>query len=145
VIGDQDPLIEAIEFLRAAFAKGKSLSQYSLATFPFAFISDNVKRYLYARDDHGNKCLLVDRYEFLVYRLLRNALLAGDIFCRDSVRFRSFDDDLVDLKLWQQEKEKLIADSNLAILKQPISDQLATLEQKLLNALIPSMDVFRRG
>ena len=50
----------------------------------------------------------MDRYEFLVYRLLRNRLEAGDIFCRDSIRFRSFEDDLIDDLQWQQ-KEKLIA------------------------------------
>ena len=60
-----------------------------------------------------------DRYEFWVYRLLRNGLEAGDIFCRDSVRFRSFEDDVacgshqcdrtrVDDEQWQK-KEQLIA------------------------------------
>ena len=89
-----------------------------------------MKRYLYRQDSQGRKYLLVDRYEFLVYRLLRNGLEAGDIFCRDSVRFRSFEDDLIDDQQWQ-EKEKLIADTGLSILNQPIKDHLATLEQML--------------
>jgi hypothetical protein len=57
---------------------------------------------------------------FLVYRLLRNGLEAGDIFYRDRVRFRSFEDDLLDDQQWQQ-KEKLMTDTGLIILKQPIS------------------------
>jgi hypothetical protein len=54
---------------------------------------------------YQQKTLVVDRYEFLVYRLLRKRLEAGDIFSRDSIRFRSFvgsckiDDDLTKLKI----------------------------------------------
>ena len=123
-------LIESVDFLKEAFEKGKSLRQYSLQLFPTRFIPDKTKRYLYRQDTQGQKQLLVNRYEFLVYRLLRNGLEAGDIFCRDSVRFRSFEDDLVDDEQWQK-KDKLIADTGLAILKQPISDQLSALEQRL--------------
>jgi len=62
--------------------------------------------------------------------MVSNGLEAGDIFCRDSVRFRSFEDDLIDDQQWQ-EKEKLIADTGLSILNQPIREHLATLEQML--------------
>ncbi|MCK4815834.1 Tn3 family transposase, partial [bacterium] len=129
-----DPLIEAICFLRAAFQKGRPLGQYSTDAFPKRFIPETVKRYLYAQDAHGQEQLLPDRYEFLVYRLLRNALEAGDIFCRDSVRFRSFEDDLLDNQRWQ-EKEELIASTGLTILKQPIQEHLAALEQILENRI----------
>jgi len=66
----------------------------------------------------------------LIYRLLRNGLEAGNIFCRDSVRFRSLEDDLIDDQLWQS-KTKLIADSNLNVLTQPINEHLIVLEQML--------------
>ena len=49
----------------------------------------------------AHRQLLVDRYEFLVYRLLCHGLEAGNMFCRDSVRFRSFEDDLLDDQTWQ--------------------------------------------
>jgi TnpA family transposase len=124
----QNPLIEAIAFLKEVFQKGKSLGQYS--AFPLRFIPDKTKRYLYRQDNQGQKRLLVDRYEFLVYRFLRNGLEAGDIFCRDSVRFRSFEDDLIDDQRWQQ-KEQLIADTGLTILIQPIKEHLKSLQQRL--------------
>ena len=124
------PLIKAIQFLNDAFEKGHSLSQYPIQAFPLCFIPEPVKRYLYEQNAQGQKCLLPDRYEFLVYRLLRNALEAGNIFCRDSVRFRSFEDDLLDERRWQ-EKDKLIAHVGLAILKQPIEEHLAELEARL--------------
>jgi hypothetical protein len=125
-----DPLIEAIQFLKIAFQKGKPLSQYALDAFPTRFIPDNVKRYLYAQDTRKQKRLLPDRYEFLVYRLLRNGLEAGDIFCHDSVRFRSFEDDLLGDQQWQ-EKEALMTNTGLTILQQPVQEYLATLEQQL--------------
>lgn len=74
-------------------------------------------------------------YEFLVYRLLRNRLEAGDIFCRDSVRFRSFEDDLIDDLQWTQ-KEKLISDVGVTIFNQPIHSHLAELEQQLEGRII---------
>ena len=124
-----DPLIEAINFLKDSYQKDKPLGQYPYETFPKRFITGKMKRYLYE-----NKQLLPNRYEFLVYRLLRNSLEAGDIFCRDSVRFRSFEDDLLDKQKWQN-KEELIALTGLTVFKQPIRDHLAMLEQALENRI----------
>jgi TnpA family transposase len=125
------PLLEAVRFLQAAFHKGRPLSQYASASFPQCFIPDSAKRYVYAAD----KRLLPDRYEILVYRLLRNGLEAGGIFCRDSVRFRSFEDDLLDDQHWQA-KDRLIEDTGLTILNQPIREHLADLEQRLEARLV---------
>jgi TnpA family transposase len=118
--------------MKSAFQNGRSLGQHTAATFPIRFIPGTVKRYLYEQDKQGQ--LLLDRYEFLVYRLLRNGLEAGDIFCRDSVRFRSFEDDLLDNRRWQK-KEELIINSGLTILNQPIQEHLAALEQMLENRI----------
>jgi TnpA family transposase len=120
-----EPLIEALDFMKQAFLKGNPLSRYPSDAFPKGFLIDGVKRYLYEQ-----KTLLINRYEFLVYRLLRNSLESGDTFCRESIRFRSFEDDLIDDQQWQQ-KEKLIADSGLTSLFQPIKEHLSVLEQQL--------------
>ena len=55
-------------------------------------IPARLKRYLL----EPSGAIIRDRYEFMVYRQLRDGLEAGDLHCRDSARFRSFDDDLVD-------------------------------------------------
>ena len=89
---------------------------------------------MYSTDQAGHKHLRPDRYEFLVYRLLRDRLEAGDIFCRESTRFRSFDDDLLDDQQWQ-EKDRLLAETELPILTQPIEAHLAALEQQLEDRL----------
>jgi len=60
---------------------------------------------------------------------LRDRLEAGDIFCRESIRFRSFEDDLLDDRQWQ-EKDQLLAETGLPILMQPIQEHLAELEQQ---------------
>jgi TnpA family transposase len=129
-----DPLLDAVRFLQAALRKERPLAQSARNAFPTRFIPVSLKRYLYAQDAPGasraRKHLLHDRYEFLVYRLLRQGLEAGDIFCRDSVRFRSFEDDLLDDQRWQA-KEALMTETGLSILLQPIQDHLATLEQRL--------------
>ena len=125
-----DPLIEAVHFLKAAFLKGKPLGQYADTVFPTRCIPDKFKRYLYLKDAQRLKRLLPDRYEFFVYRQLRQGLEAGDVFCRDSVRFRSFEDDLVDDREWK-DKERLIAETGLSLLRQPIREQLTELEEQL--------------
>jgi len=75
--------------------------------------------------------LLVDRYEFWVYRLLRQGLESGRISCRQSVRFRSFEDDLIPEEEWRQHKDALIASIGLPVLSSPITEQLADLERHL--------------
>ena len=125
-----DPLIAAVNFLKVAFIKNKSLGQYPSDYLPNQFIPDSINHYMYNEDANGQKILLVDRYEFLVYRLLRNGLESGDIFCRDSINFQSFEDDLINDIQWQQ-KEKLITDTGLTVLNQPIHNHLVELEHRL--------------
>jgi TnpA family transposase len=125
-----DPLIAAVNFLKVAFVKNKSLGKYPSDDLPNQFMPDSIKHYLYNEDANGQKTLLVDCYEFLVYRLLRNGLESGDIFCRDSINFQSFEDDLINDIQWQQ-KEKLITDTGLTVLNQPIHNHLVELEHQL--------------
>lgn len=131
---DNDPLLEAVDLMKWVFRQHKSLRQFA-DLLPTYFVPDHVRRYLYGPNVFGQKHLLVDRYEFLVYRLLRNGLEAGDIFCHDSVRFRSFEDDLLNEQEWQR-KDELIASTGLSILEQPISEHLNPLEQLLERRLV---------
>src|SRR5699024_8243422 len=102
-----DPLMEAIDLIKCAFHHNKPLEQSDADRIPQDYISDNIKRYIYEQEPNGEKNIKVDRYEFLIYRLLRHRLEAGDVFCRESIRFRSFEDDLIDDEKWQQ-KDKLL-------------------------------------
>ena len=132
----QTLLMEGIDFLKDAFAKGRPLGQYPPQKMPCGFITDPTRRYLYTDENQRPKRLIPDRYEFNVYRLLRDRLEAGDIYCRDSIRFRSFEDDLVDDSTWRTQKDELIDRAGLAILKQPIEEQLDTFENELEHRII---------
>ncbi len=127
----QTRLIEGIDFLKDAFAKGRPLGQYPIRKIPTSFLPSNIDRYLYVYENQRKKRLIPDRYEFYLCRLLRDRLEAGDIYCRDSVRFRSFEDDLIDDKTWCSNKEALIERVGLPILKLPVEAHLSALEQEL--------------
>jgi hypothetical protein len=128
------PIQEAIHFLKTAFQKDRSLHQIASGDFPTDFFPAREKRYLYQRNETGQKHIIPDRYEFLVYRLVRHRLEADDLFCRDSVHFRSFEDDLVDDQQWAN-KEALLAQTGVALLTQPIQDQLNALKCQLAERL----------
>jgi hypothetical protein len=92
------------------------------ATIPTRCIPVHLKRYLYARTAEGSTQLLRDRYEFLIYQLVRAALEAGDIFCHRSVRFRSIEDDLIPSAEWKKHKAEYLAETQLPLLQQPIAE-----------------------
>jgi TnpA family transposase len=129
--GEDESLMEAVMFLRECFAKGKSLTQYRFDQIPKAFVPQNVKAYIYEIDKKGNRSINADKYEFLVYRLLRTRLEAGDIFISDSLRFRSFDEDLIPKETWKQEKEKIVKDIDVPILSLSMAEVLKKLEIEL--------------
>jgi len=124
------PVIAALLFLKEVFLKGKPLSQVAFEQFPMEAIAKKSRPYLYTKMEDGRKRILPNRYEFIIYRLLRDRLEAGGIFCRSSVRFRSFEDDLIDDRAWKN-KNKLIADSGLRILHKSVKQHLDELKDQL--------------
>jgi TnpA family transposase len=129
------PLLNAIRFIQEALRDKRILRHLAEADFPLAFVPEHIKRYLYKKGGDGKKQLAVDRYEFLVYRMLRHALIAGDIFCRHSVRFRSLDDDLLDEERWAH-KETLLEEVGLAGLRIPVESLLDELEAELEQQIV---------
>lgn len=85
-----------------------------------------------------------NRYEFLVYSLLRQNLDSGDVYIRDSVRFRSFEDDLIEDKRWEN-KDQLIQELNLPILYKPIEETLAELKEELETLLVAVNERIMKG
>lgn len=117
------PLLDAIAFLQDLLRNGRALRQANPATFPVALIPKNLQRYLYTSEPGRKKRLDVDRYEFLVYRLLRNALEAGDVYGENSTEYRRFEDDLVSDVRWEQ-KDALLRDIGAPVLLAPIEQTL---------------------
>jgi hypothetical protein len=89
-----------------------------------------VQRYLFTNVEGKTKVLEVDRYEFLIYRLLRNSLEAGDVFVKDSTEFRRFEDDLISDARWQ-DKGAVLREIGAPILLEPIKETLKILHETL--------------
>ena len=108
-----DPLIEAVQFVKAASRRASRSDCHAGNRYiPIRWVPERRDATFIRRTNTTASGLLPDRYEFLLYRHLHNGLEAGDIFCRDSMRFRSMEDDLVDHKQWQN-KERMIAEAGL--------------------------------
>jgi TnpA family transposase len=132
-----DPVVNAVAFLGQVFLKERSLSEVGVSSFPTRHISKQANRYLYdAKDQTDPTRPLPDRYEFHTYRLLRQGLDAGDIHCRDSLRFRSLEDDLISADRWRRDKAALINELDLPILTMPIEAHLADLKTRLETRLV---------
>ena len=131
------PLVTAISVMQDQLRQSKSLRKADSAKFPEAVIPAVLKKHLYVESvEDGEKCKIldVDRYEFLIYRLLRNALESGDLYVNHSNEFRQFEDDLISDARWAH-KDKVLAEIGQPILTAPIEETLATLRTKLEDRL----------
>lgn len=124
------PLLESVVFLQDLLRQGKSPRQTNPSLFPVTIIPKSLQCYLFVKEKGKKKRLEVDRYEFLIYRLLRNSLEAGDVFVKDSIEFRRFEDDLISDARWQ-DKDAVLREIGAPILLTPIKDTLKMLHEKL--------------
>ncbi|WP_228124822.1 hypothetical protein [Glaciimonas soli] len=126
------PLMKAVNFLQDLFKRDKSPRQVDIVDFPIDVIPKHLLRYLYvpSEKDRRRKVLEPDRYEFLVYRILRNALEAGDVFVQKSNEFRRLEDDLINDEKWKN-KIALMRELNLPLLSRPIEDTLAAFHESI--------------
>jgi len=127
---EEAPLMEAVCFLQGLLRQDKSPRQSPTSAFPLAVIPKSLQRYLFTPEPGQEKRLEVDRYEFLLYRLLRNALEAGDVFVEDSNEFRRFEDDLISDARWQ-DKETILRDIDAPLLLAPIQETLQAFQQEV--------------
>ena len=113
-------LLTVVNAMSEAFNAGRPLPYHEVDP---RIVPERYRRHLFSAGSPHR-----DRYEFQVYRQLRDRLEAGDIFCAESIRYRSFEDDLVDDATWAQ-KERLLPQvvSNTT----PINTQLEELKDRL--------------
>lgn len=127
---EETPLMEAVLFFQDALRQGKTPRQVPASAFPVAVIPKSLQRYLFTAETGQEKRLEVDRYEFLLYRLLRNALESGDVFLADTNEFRRFEDDLISDTRWK-EKEKVLQEIDAPLLLTPIKETLQTWQEQV--------------
>ena len=128
-------------FCRKRFVKTKALRDYPQQAFPKACIPEKWKKYLHEiktvpwyGKTKKRKMLNADKYEFLVYKLLKQGLDAGDIFIRDSRNYKSFEEDWISEEQWKQ-KDSLIKNLNLPYLHLPMA-MIVAQKKAELEALI---------
>ncbi len=114
-----DQLLETLATMVDAFELGGPLPELGVSS---GLIPARLKRYLL----EPSGAVIRDRYEFMVYRQLRDGLEAGDLHCRDSARFRSLDDDLVDDETFDRRAE-LFTRHGLDNAARPLREQLEEL------------------
>jgi TnpA family transposase len=126
------PLMEAVVFLQGLLRGGSSPRRANPAAFPTGVIPKKLRRHLLVEteDSPKKKQLQIDLYEFLLYRLVRNALEAGDLYVADSTEFRRFEDDLIGDTRWQ-DKAGVLREVGAPILTTPIEETLASLRKEL--------------
>jgi hypothetical protein len=132
------PLMEALLFLQDLLRQGKVPRQVKPERFPVAVIPPALRRYLYHEappneaepDAPVEPRLDADRYEFLLYRLLRKELEAGNIYVKDSHEHRRFEDDLISDERWAN-REEILREIGAPLLLAPIEETLGNLRQQL--------------
>lgn len=124
------PILEAVQTVQGFLATGRPLTRVAHAALPARFIPVKERCHVYTTEADGTAELHRDRYEFLLYRQLRKALEAGEVFCPMSVQYRSFEDDLLSAEAWAN-KDTILAHIGEPRLLVPIQDQLALLEPLL--------------
>ena len=125
------PLLNAVTILQDLLRRKQSLRQADASQFPTALIPNHLKRHLYCKDNEqgkSKKLLDIDRYEILIYQLLRNALESGDLYVNHSNEFRRFEDDLISDERWHH-KDAILAEIGLPLLLAPIEETLANFRQ----------------
>jgi len=146
-----DPLMTAVSFLKGALRHNKSLTRFSSSEFPCEFIPPRLKRYLYetVTTDSSEKTLKikrlnVEKYEFLVYRIVKERLEAGEVFVSESLDFRHFEDDLIDNEQWKN-KDRLLQSTNASRIAAPVKELLATLARELEDRLFEMNTKIQQG
>jgi TnpA family transposase len=88
-----------------------------------------LRPYLLTQETGNPLQINIPRYTYWIYRKLNESIKTGAIYLEDSFRYKSLNHELVSL----EEKEELIQDLDIPVLKQPIKQQLDSLFAELHN------------
>jgi len=123
-----DGLEKAVNFMKLAFKKNKSLTKFKKKEVPTQFIDDKIEKYIVCvTDGHERKAadpqLDMNRYEYYVYQQLEKGLRNGTTFSNHSVDYKSLESDL---KLKEKSKiyDKFIKQSTIPLIENNIQSIL---------------------
>lgn len=106
-------LSKAIAFLKTHFDSHKSFSDYQFEDVPLEFISPPLRRYVITKVKSGNnkkkiKVINADAYEFMLYTHIEKHLGKGTVTIKDSLSYRSLDDELIKKEYWDKDKDSIL-------------------------------------
>lgn len=125
-----EDLSKAIAFLKTHFDNHKSFSDYKFEEIPLEFISPSLKRYVIIKTKSRNgkkkvEAINADCYEFMLYSYIEKHLGKGTVTIKDSLSYRSLDDELLQKEDW---------DKNKVTILQSLENQLISTDiEKILN------------
>ena len=129
-------LIEAISFLKSHFNSNKSFSSYQFKDIPLEFIPATMKRYVITRIKPKNssrkeKTVLAGAYEFMLYSCIENLISKGIVTIKESLYYKSLEDELIPLFEWNIRKDKILGDVATQLVTTNIKSLLQNLEPLL--------------
>jgi len=137
VCNDNNNIHQAMDFMREYFDSHRPFKTYSYSNIPLKFIPSALESYVTDKtpdpDDKRKKVKQVngDRYEYMLYLQLKKSLASGETVVHDSIHYRKLEDELIPHKQWLANKDKILAELNLPLLRQPIKTLLETLNTEL--------------
>ncbi len=125
-----EELGRAITFLKYHFINNKSFGDYKFKDIPIAFITSSLKRYVITKTQSKNsskkiKTINADCYEFMIYMYIEKNIRKGVVTIRDSLSYKSLDDELIPQAEWDQNKPQILKDLG--------NDLISTDIEKILN------------
>lgn len=112
--------IAAIRWLKETFSRGQTLSIKPISEVPEGTIPKRMQKFLLEIDQKNKSKLRTDRYEYWIYRQLGKCINSGEIYLDDSIRHRSFNQEMVSNERMKSMKGEIDAPA----LKTPLKDQL---------------------
>lgn len=133
-----EELNKAIAFLKTHFDSNKSFSDYKFEDIPIGFISPSLKRYVITRikpkgGKRKIKTINADAYEFMLYTHIEKNLGKGTVTIKDSLSYKSLDDELLAKDYWDRYKDSIIKSIISQLVSTNIEQILDNLESLLSN------------
>ena len=136
-----NPLLQAIQWMKQVFTKKQTLTQQPLSAFPQDLISKRLNPYLMTTDDKGSSVMRANRFEILVYRQISKQMATGALFVKDSLRYRPFSHDLVSLR----EKKDILKSLQIPWLETSCKKQIHELFKELESLWIEFHNGLKKG
>lgn len=122
---------KAITFLRTHFDNNKSFNDYKFEDIPLEFIPASLKRYVITKVKNSKKKIKAinpDAYEFMLYTHIVKHLSKGTVTIKDSLSYKSLDDELLEKEYWNNYKDSIIQSIKSQLISINMEQILSNLE-----------------